>query len=424
MMNWLQLHELDIWTVVVGILCSVPCAMLGCYLLLRKMSLLGDAISHAILPGLVVAFLLTGTLSGWAMAMGAGILGILTAYFTQAINRWTAVSEDASMGVVFTSLFALGVILISRYASQVDLDPGCVLYGLIEFTALDTVEIWGWDVPRSCLSLAPLLLVTILFVVLFWKELKLVAFDSALADAMGFRSSRVHYLLMAMVASATVASFEAVGSILVVAMLIVPPATAHLLCDRLKSMMMVAVLISVLSTILGYIGAVYWNTSVAGMMASTSGAIFALTVFIAPQHGLISKWLRRNWLMLTITLEDVLGELYRKEENNRSTRKIPAPAWWRRLARNYGWYRGLLNYQAGQFQLTPAGREKASQLVRTHRLWETFLSTHLDLPSDHLHDPADRMEHFISPDLHQQIASELAHPKLDPHGKPIPDKPE
>src|SRR5687768_10617054 len=146
---WLEANSLAIWTIAVGVLCNVPCAILGCYLVLRRMSLLGDAISHAVLPGLAVAFLLTGSINGIGMAIGAGVLGVLTAYLTQLVHKTADVPEDASMGVVFTSLFAVGVILITRAASSVDLDPGCVLYGLIEFVPLDTVPWFGVEVPRA-----------------------------------------------------------------------------------------------------------------------------------------------------------------------------------------------------------------------------------------------------------------------------------
>ncbi len=149
--GWLLagLDEIAFWTVVVGIVCNVPCAILGCYLVLRRMSLLGDAISHAVLPGIAIGFLLSGELSGPGILAGAMVFGVLTALLTQTLAWYGRVPEDASMGVVFTSLFAVGVILITNAAADVDLDPGCVLYGLIEFTPLDTVEVLGVDVPRA-----------------------------------------------------------------------------------------------------------------------------------------------------------------------------------------------------------------------------------------------------------------------------------
>src|SRR5262245_54572048 len=311
---WLDANSLAIWTIVVAILCNVSCAILGCYLVLRRMSLLGDAISHAVLPGLALTFLLTGSRGGWQMALGAAALGVLTAFLTQGIHKLADVPEDASMGVVFTSLFAVGVILISHAASQVDLDPGCVLYGAIEFVPLETVPLFGFDIPRTVQTLGPSLFITVGFVALFWKEFKIVSFDPALAAAMGFRVAIVHYLLMAMVAGVTVASFEAVGSILVIAMLIVPAATGQLLSDRLRGMMAWSIVVAVLSAILGYAGAVKWNTSVAGMMAVAAGGLFAVAVVLAPRQGIVSQLLRRARLALRIAREDVLARLYRIEE--------------------------------------------------------------------------------------------------------------
>lgn len=419
---WLDTNSLAIWTIFVGILCNTSCAILGCYLVLRRMSLLGDAISHSVLPGLAIAFLLTGSISGWGMAIGAAALGVLTAFLTQAVHKLAEVPEDAGMGVVFTSLFAVGVILITRAASRADLDPGCVLYGLIEFTPLDTVPYLGLEVPRAVQTLGPVLLVTIAFVAVLWKELKIVSFDPALASAMGFRVSLVHYLLMAMVAGVTVASFEAVGSILVIAMLIVPAATAHLLTDRLASMVGWSIAVAVLSAVLGYWGAVHWNTSVAGMMAVAAGALFTLAVFFAPRHGLVSQSARRLRLSLRIVREDILARMYRDEESPTAastTEQFASTA--------MRWIAHLQLRQAGQIELSPSGwrlteasRVAAAELVANHRLWETYLSTRLDLPADHVHAPAERMEHFIDRTLRDKLVAELDNPDRDPHGKLIP----
>jgi len=420
--EWFEANSLAIWTVAVAILCNVSCAILGCYLVLRRMSLLGDAISHAVLPGLAVAFLLTGSVSGWAMALGAGVLGVLTAFLTQGIHKLADVPEDASMGVVFTSLFAVGVILITRAAALVDLDPGCVLYGLIEFVPLDTVSFFGFEVPRAVKTLGPALLVTVAFVVLFWKELKIVSFDPALAAAMGFRVAIVHYLLMAMVAGVTVASFEAVGSILVIAMLIVPAATAHLLSDRLAGMIGWSLVVAVLSAVLGYFGAVRLNTSVAGMMAVSAGGIFGLTVLFARRHGILSQLARRLGLALRIAREDVLGALYRLEEtpNGKAQPRSTDRACLRWIAHFQLRRAGAIEPNREGWRLTETGRAIAQELVRTHRLWEMYLSSRLDLPADHVHDPADRMEHYTGPALSDQLAAELAFPFRDPHGRPIP----
>lgn len=422
MNQWFEANSLAIWTIVVGILCNSACAILGCYLVLRRMSLLGDAISHSVLPGLAIAFLMTGSVSGWGMAVGAAVLGVLTAFLTQAVHKLAEVPEDAGMGVVFTSLFAIGVILITRVASQADLDPGCVLYGLIEFTPLDTAPLLGWEVPRAVQTLGPVLLVTIAFVTLLWKELKIVSFDPALAVAMGIRVSLIHYLLMAMVAGVTVASFEAVGSIIVIAMLIVPAATAHLLTDRLAGMIGWSVFVAIVSAVFGYWGAVRWNTSVAGMMSVVAGLLFATAVVFAPRHGLVSRFARRLRLSLRILREDILSRLYRAEESltTITPKSLPNATRSRWLALMQLKRAGQIERSPGGWRLTSAGQTIAAELVRSHRLWETYLATRLDLPPDHVHSPAERMEHYIDRALQEQLARELADPHRDPHGRPIP----
>lgn len=420
--EWIDLHSLAIWTIVVAVFCNTSCAILGCFLVLRRMSLLGDAISHAVLPGLVIAYLLTGSLNSWAMAVGAGILGILTSLFTQWIHQLTRVPEDAGMGVVFTSLFAVGVIMISRAASHVDLDSGCVLYGLIEFVPLDTAQVFGMEVPRAIRTLGPALLATILFVTLLWKELKIVSFDPALAAAMGISVAFVHYSLMAMVATVTVASFEAVGSILVIAMLIVPAATGHMLSDRLFGLVVWSVVVAIASAILGYLGAVQWNTSIAGMMAVSAGVLFAIAVLFSPKHGIVSQIVRRLRLALRIAREDVLAQLFRAEEKKQieiAHREAPSSRlqW---LARRQLHRRGDIIFRDDTWRLTESGRSTAGELIRTHRLWESFMSSQLQLPLNHVHEPADRMEHFTDPALRDLLAQELADPVLDPHGRSIP----
>ncbi|MCA9049704.1 MAG: metal ABC transporter permease, partial [Planctomycetaceae bacterium] len=191
--NW----ALDGWIVVAGVLCAVSSSLLGNFLVLRRMSMLGDAITHAVLPGLAAAFLVTHSRSSLPMFIGAVVAGILTAFFTEWIRGTGEVDEGASMGVVFTSLFALGLILIVRAADQVDLDPGCVLYGAIELTPLDTVTMpGGFEVPRAVVSLSAVTLLNLVFVILFLKELKITSFDPALATSSGIHAGLMHYLLM------------------------------------------------------------------------------------------------------------------------------------------------------------------------------------------------------------------------------------
>jgi manganese/zinc/iron transport system permease protein len=267
------------WTITVAGLCGIMCALLGVWMVLQRVSLVGDAISHSVLPGLVLTFLWFGTREPIPMMIGATVAGVVTVFLTRLITQAVRVREDASLGVVFTILFAIGVVLITRYASAVDLDPGCVLYGLVEFVSLDTVQFAGTDIPRALINIVPTLIVSCIFLILFRKELALLSFDFGLASALGKRPNALYMALMAVVAMATVASFEAVGSILVIAMLIGPAAAAQLLTTRLRAMFTIAVLIAILSAILGYWLAARWNTSVAGMMSVVTGLCYVLSAF-------------------------------------------------------------------------------------------------------------------------------------------------
>lgn len=301
-MTWLPL---DTAIVTVGVLAAVACALPGCFLFLRQMSMMGDAISHAVLPGLAIAFLVTGSRTSLAMFLGAAGVGVLTALFTQWISQFGNVDRGAAMGVVFTSLFALGLLLIVRAADHVDLDPGCVLYGAIELTPLDSVALalgpLALEVPRAALVLGAVALFNLLFLLAFYKELKLAAFDPALATTLGFHATLMHYLLMTVVAITTVAAFEAVGSIIVIAMLIVPAATAHLLTDRLPSLILLSVAVAAASAVLGHLAALlvppligFPSTSTAGMMAVMAGALFLLAALFAPRHGMLPRSFARR----------------------------------------------------------------------------------------------------------------------------------
>ncbi|YCM47090.1 metal ABC transporter permease (plasmid) [Verrucomicrobiaceae bacterium 227] len=286
----------DTWIAVTGMLCAISCAIPGSFLVLRKMSMMGDAISHAVLPGLAVAFFVTGARDSFPMFVGAALVGILTALFTQWISKFGQVDRGAAMGIVFTTLFAVGLLLIVRAADHVDLDPGCVLYGAIELTPLDMVIFGPFEMPRAAAVNGIILLINLGIVVALFKEFRLSSFDPELADTLGFSSSFMHYLLMTMVAVTTVAAFESVGSIIVIAMLIVPAATALLLTRRLVPVIIIAAVVGAVSSWLGHWLAIrippYFgisDTTSSGMMATAAGLLFVIAWVAAPQSGLIAR---------------------------------------------------------------------------------------------------------------------------------------
>lgn len=281
----------------VGSCVAASCALLGCFLVLRRMTLMGDAISHAVLPGIAVAFLISGNRSTLPMVVGAATLGVLTVFLVELGTRSRRLQEDASIGVVFPALFSIGVIIISRYAGQVDLDLECVLYGEIAYTPLDVVY-WGDRAlgPRALWINGPILLLVATFIAVFYKELKLSTFDPALAAALGFSPVLLHYLLMSVLSITIVGAFESVGAILVVAMLVVPAATAYLLTERLSIMLGLSVLLGVASAVGGYYVARVLDASIAGCMAMVAGLIFTVGFLFSPRHGLVAKALHHRRL--------------------------------------------------------------------------------------------------------------------------------
>ncbi len=444
-MDW----ELDGFVILVGVLSATSCALLGNYLVLRKMSLMGDAISHAVLPGLAVAFLISESRAAVPMFLGAVVAGGLTAVLAQAIQRYGKVESGAAMGVIFSILFAVGLILIRQTADRVHLDAECVLYGDIESIALaGSADV----IPQQVINLTAVLVLNVLFVGLFYKELKISAFDPELATTLGINAGAMHYALMLMVAITTVANFEAVGSILVIAMLIVPPVTAYLLTDRLGVMIALSVLVAAAAAVLGrvmVVAGVEWfgpqfDTKTSALMAVLAGVFLFITLFVSPQYGLISRLYHRASLGLQILRQDVLGLLYRGQElaadpshamSRAAVVRVVGDsllAKWaiRSLVHNrlIEPVNGAASDRSGHrpelLRLTARGLGEAARLVRSHRLWESYLDKYFDLPLDHLHLPAERVEHFISDEMRDRLHADLTEPAADPHGRQIPRQPD
>jgi manganese/zinc/iron transport system permease protein len=425
---------LDGWILLIGILAAASAALLGNFLVLRRLSLLGDAISHAILPGLALAFLWTGQRQSWVMFVGAVVAGILTAAVTHWLKSHGNVDEGASLGIVFTTLFALGLLIIVQAADRVDLDASCVLYGAIELTPLDTQRLGGWEVPRAVIRLFVVFILNLGFVGLFYKELKLMTFDPALAATALPAGTVLHYALMTLVAVTTVACFESVGNILVVAMLIVPASTALLLSERLSRVILGSLALAAASAILGHLGAIaipawfgFRSTTTAGMMAVASGLLFMLAALFSPRQGWVFLWWRRQCLAMRILKEDLVAALFRFEEQGESRVAVAKLSglllvhpWTLRFAGWWQMHRGLLQSVHGVLELTERGRDVARELVRTHRLWEAYLADQAGEELGRLHAQAERLEHFTDRELQQQLQALGHHNQHDPHGRVIP----
>jgi manganese/zinc/iron transport system permease protein len=358
---------------IIAVLVAAACALPGTFLVLRRMAMLSDAISHAILPGIVVAFFLTRSLTSPLLLVGAAVSGVLTVALVELLHRSRLVKEDAAIGITFPVLFSIGVILIARFAGQVHLDTDAVLLGELAFAPFDRLVLAGIDVgPKALWLMAVVLLANVAFIVLLYKELKIVTFDPALAGALGFSPVLLHYSLMALVSMTAVGAFDAVGSVLVVALMIAPPAAAYLLTDRLGVLLGLAVGIGSGAALAGYWAARVLDASIAGCMAVAAGVAFALAYLFAPGRGMVARVRQRasqrrrfSWIMLVIHLAQHEG-LPEADEETRLDRLHVHLRWSRErvqsVVRNAE-HEGLVTQERELVVLTARGRELAHETI-------------------------------------------------------------
>ena len=286
----------DFWIILTGALVASSCALLGCFLILRKMAMIGDAISHAVLPGIVIAFLISGSRASIPMLIGAALVGVFTTFLIEFISKKAKMQNDAAIGLVFTFLFAVGIIMLTVFADKMDLDADCVLHGEILFVPLDLLSTGTFldFVPRNIWILLVVFVLVIVSLFFGYKGFLITTFDPFYAVSVGISAAVWHYVLMTLVSVVTVVSFESVGAILVVAFLVVPAATAYLLTDNLKWMLVISVGVGIISSIGGYVLATLLDSSIPGAMTVALGFIFMLTFLFAPNYGVIGKMLFRS----------------------------------------------------------------------------------------------------------------------------------
>lgn len=311
--------EIQLIAALVAIACAIP----GVFLVLRKMSLISDAISHSILLGIVVGFFITHDLSSPLLIVLAGVVGVLTVLLVELIQKTRLVKEDTAIGLVFPALFSVGILLISRKASDVHLDVDAVLLGELAFAPFNRLYIGGMDMgPKALWAIGCILVISLILLFLFFKELKVSTFDPGLAAAMGFSPAIVHYALMSVSSVTIVGAFDAVGAILVVALMIVPAATAHLLTTDLKKMLVLAIGIGLFSALAGYWMANFLDASIAGSMATVLGIVFLIVYLFAPGKGYLANSLKRKRQQREVMLISFLLHLHNlKEQNDEEERK-------------------------------------------------------------------------------------------------------
>ena len=350
----------------IAALTAAACSLPGAFLVFRRMSMMTDAITHSILLGIVLAFFQTHDLGSPWLIVGATLMGVVTVWLTEKLADTNLVKEDAAIGVVFSTLFSVAIILIAMNARSVHIDTDSVLLGELAFAPFDRLVLFGRDLgARSLYTSGAVLLINLSVIEIFYKELRLTTFDPAFAAAIGFSPAMVHYVLMLLASMTSVVAFEAVGSVLVVAFMIIPPVTATFLTNNLKAQFALSALIGALSGVFGYAAAVWLDVSIAGCMAVVCGLMFLLAFLFAPKRGMISEliryWTRKTefdrFTLLTHLMNHAGSAI---EERENSLASLPLHLGWspKRVERasKYLINRGALRSFHGVFFVTDRGK--------------------------------------------------------------------
>lgn len=408
-------HEFAIRALIASSIVGVMCGILGCFIVLKNMSLIGDALSHAILPGVVAGFLIAGY-SVLGFFTGSVIAGLIAAVLITWIQRNVKTQEDAAIGIVFTSMFALGVMGISWLTHQegVHLDLKDFLFG-------NVLGISDQDLVMTAL----VMVFTLVCVVSFYRFFFITTFESVIAQTLGISVSTMHYFLMLLLSFAVVASLQSVGVILVVAMLITPASTAYLLTYKLERMILIAALVGLLSSTLGLILAIYFETTPGPAMTITATLFYLIAVFFSPKRGLVSMYIKRKEMRKQVLREDVLKQALKLQEGTEANpSRIAADldmslTQVNTLLRNLE-RRGFLKMKGEEITLSESGARRGYELIRAHRLWETYQVEMMGLNVDQIHAEAEKYEHILTEALVKALAEKLGNPEQDPHGSPIP----
>lgn len=410
-------EEWAIRALIASSLVGVMCGVIGSFMVLRNMSLIGDALSHAILPGIFVAFVLVGY-SSIGFFTGTLIAALISAAAITWIQENVKTKNDAAIGIVFTFMFSLGVIGISYLNNRqgVHLDLKDFLFGTILGVSDEDIIITAMITVYSLIS-----------IVIFYRYLFITTFQPTIAQTMGISVKLIHYFLMLLLSFAVVAALRTVGIILVVAMLITPSATALLLTNKLKQVLILAGLFGFLSAVVGLVAAIALNTTPGPAMCVVATLFYFTAVFLSPSRGLLFKYVRKQKQNIQIEKEDIIKYIFKnKNANDLSLAQI---------SNNLGISMSKINkrlsalkedgliLKTGQvLSLTGKGNVSGEKLVRAHRLWETFLVDKVGLNNTDIHDDAERYEHILSPEILDQLDAKLGFPTTDPHGSPIPGK--
>lgn len=406
-----------------SILLAASSAIVGCFTLLKKKALVGDAVAHSVLPGVCGAFLFVGNKNTVILICGAFITGWLSLLLIDYISAKSKIKKDAAIGLVLSVFFGTGIVLLT-YIQQ---SGNAAQSGLDSFIFGKAAALVGEDL----ILFSAIALILLLVVSLFFKELTLVAFDENYALALGFPVRKLDILLTTLTVLAVVTGITAVGVVLMAAMLITPGAAARYWTDNIRVMVILAAFFGALSGIVGaYISYIAPSMPTGPWMVVSSSTIAIGSFFLAPRKGIIAKWYINTRNKNIIREENTLKMFYHLGEEDRNfeaTRSITSLLAKRAIGRSNLRkslqrlrFKGFLRPLEGQWILTPKGVEKAARIVKLHRLWELYLTNYMKIAPDHVHDDAETIEHIITPELEAELEHLLGYPTNDPHRQQIP----
>ncbi len=411
------------------LLLGVSCGLLGSFIVVRKMALMGDALSHAVLPGVALGFAWNMTKDPVAILVGATIAGLLGVVFVTLITQTTRIKQDAALGIVLASFFAIGIALLKLVENH---GSSGNISGVKQFLFGQAAALTREDLY----TMGAVTLLSVLLVSAFYRPFLLCSFDRGFARSIGLPVKLLDYVLMLFLTFAIVIALQAVGVVLVSALLITPAATAYLLTDRMHRMLWYAAGFGMLSAALGAFLSFLGNNLPTGpFMVVGASATFVLAYLFAPRHGTVTRWVRHRNRSQRIRNENTMKAIYRVLENRQFKGEgvsLTELAELRRetvedvRVRTHQLLKsGAVTLGEGDnmVYLTPEGYQRALQIVRNHRLWELYLTNEANYQPDHVHDDAEKIEHVLGEDVVRELERELGYPETDPHGKPIPSMP-
>jgi len=408
-----------------SILLGISCGMLGSFIVVRKMALVGDALSHAVLPGVAVGFLWNMSKDPVAIFIGATIAGLLGTVVVRLIQQTTRLKEDTALGLVLATFFAAGICLLTMIQRL----PTGNKSGIDKFLFGQAAAIGPGDVKL----MAIVTLVAFAIILVFYKEFLVTSFDPAFARVAGIPAQVFHYVLMLLLAGAVVIALQAVGVVLVSAMLITPAASAYLLTDRLSRMVWLSAIFGLLAGALGsFLSFLGPNLPTGPFMVLGATAVFVLAFLFGPRHGIVIRGIRRRSRASRVQRENTLKSIYHvlegrdfkgdgvslRELAERRRETVEEAARQSRELRRHAL--ATLHEEGNLIFLTPDGWQLACAIVRNHRLWELYLTNAAQIAADHVHEDAEKIEHVLGDEVVREIERRLANATRDPHGRPIP----